>query len=89
VLPASVLSLAHMEATPCLPCLQANGAAGVSVQAWASQSLTVFELVQTLEEMQAKVADREVTAARLQDEQRKAALLAQVPAFCHVRVLAV
>ena len=38
----------------------------------------VASCAQTLEEMQAKVADREMTAARLQDEQRKAALLAQV-----------
>lgn len=33
---------------------------------------------QALEDMQAKAADREMTAARLQDEKRKAALLAQV-----------
>jgi len=37
--------------------------------------------------MQAKVADREVTAALLQDEQRKAALLAQVLRPCHEQVL--
>ena len=44
--------------------------------------------MQAVEDMQAKVADREVTAARLQEERRKAELLSQVGVLlCRMGVL--
>ena len=39
----------------------------------------VCAALQAVEDMQAKAADREFTAVRLQEERRKAELLAQVP----------
>ena len=63
---------------PCCDAQYDPGIARLGAQPQAAHPGTNSLRAQALEEMQAKAADREVTAARLQEERLKAALLAQV-----------